>query len=88
VQRFAGAQQAPFLDTLGWVQYRNGNYEAALEALERMQAAGEMTPERQYHLGMTYLALGRLDDARPLLTAAASAEQPFPGIEEARTALP
>lgn len=88
VQRFEGAQQAPFLDTLGWVQYRNGNFEAAVKALERMQAAGEMTPERQYHLGMTYLALGRLDDARPLLTAAASAEQPFPGIEEARAALP
>ena len=86
-QRFADSEQAPFLDTLGWVYYRNGDYQRATEVLERMQATGEMTPERQFHLGMTYLQGGRPGEARPLLVSAVAADQPFAGIDEARAAL-
>ena len=87
VERFEGAEQAPFLDTLGWVHFRGGDYQRAAELFEQVQSMGETTPERQYHLGMAYLKLGRADDAKPLLAAAVAAEQPFPGIEEARAAL-
>jgi len=87
VQRFEGSEQTPFLDTLGWVYYRSGDYQRAAEVLEQVQATGETTPERQFHLGMAYLKLGKADDAKPLLAAAVGAEQPFPGIEEARAAL-
>jgi Flp pilus assembly protein TadD len=87
VQRFEGAEQAAFLDTLGWVYYRSGDYARAAEVLEQVQASGEMTPERQYHLGMAYLKLGRTADARALLAAAVGAEEPFPGVDEARAAL-
>ncbi|WP_367268221.1 tetratricopeptide repeat protein [uncultured Thiohalocapsa sp.] len=78
---------ASFLDTLGWVYYRRGEYQRAAEVLERAQASEESTPQRQFHLGMTYLKLGRIEEARPLLTAAANAAQPFVGIEVARKAL-
>jgi tetratricopeptide (TPR) repeat protein len=86
-QRFAGSEQSAFLDTLGWVYYRVGEYQQAAEILEKVQASGETTPERQYHLGMAYLKLGRADEAKSLLTAAVATEQPYTGLDEAKAAL-
>ena len=86
-QRFADSEQPAFLDTLGWVHYRTGDYARALALMEQARAAGEPTPQRQFHLGMTYLKLGRPADAKPLLSAAASAQQPFDGLDEAKAAL-
>ena len=53
--------------------------------MERASAVGEATPQRQYHLGMTYLRLGRPAEAEPLLAAAAA--EPFPDAAAARAAL-
>ncbi len=86
-QRFEASDQPAFLDTLGWVYYRSGDYDRAAELMEQARAAGEPTPQRQFHLGMTYLKLGRVADAKPLLSAAAEAEQPFEGMDEAKAAL-
>jgi len=47
-----------FRDTLGWVDYQQGNYKDATPLLE--EAAGAL-PNRalvRYHLGMSYLAIG------------------------------
>ncbi|MEO7716098.1 MAG: tetratricopeptide repeat protein [Capsulimonas sp.] len=46
------------LDTLGWVQYRQGDYKNALANL--MDAAAGMPDESEirFHLGMVYLAMG------------------------------
>lgn len=62
-RRLRGTEVAPFADTYGWIAYRRGEYQEALEHLE-LAAAG--LPEDalvQYHLGMTYLALDRPDAA-------------------------
>ncbi|AGA91777.1 Tfp pilus assembly protein PilF [Thioflavicoccus mobilis 8321] len=85
--RFADSDQPAFLDTLGWVYYRKGEYTRAAELLEQAHSAGEPTPQRQFHLGMTYLALGRAEDAKALLSAAVEAGRPFAGLDEARAAL-
>lgn len=86
-QRFEGSEQSAFLDTLGWVYYRVGEYQRAAEILEKVQATGETTPERQYHLGMAYLKLGRVDEAKSLLASAVATEQPYTGLDEAKAAL-
>jgi tetratricopeptide (TPR) repeat protein len=86
-QRFENSEEPAFLDTLGWVYYHTGDYDRAAALMEKAQAAGEPTPQRRYHLGMTYLKLGRAEDAKPLLMAAAAAEQPFTGLDEARAIL-
>ena len=62
-----------FKDTLGWVDYRSGDYATAVKLLE---AAAEKLPKVgliSYHLGMAYLANGQqkkgldtLDKARTL----------------------
>ena len=52
------SQVPQFQDTVGWVNYRLGDYRAALEALK---SAAEKMPNYalvRYHLGMTYLASG------------------------------
>lgn len=62
-RRLRGSDVAPFQDTYGWIAYRRGEYEEALDHLE--PAARELSddPLVQYHLGMVYLELERSADA-------------------------
>ena len=57
------SQVPQFQDTLGWVDYQNGNYSAALASLEPAAEKLSALPLVQYHLGMTYLAAGDQDKA-------------------------
>lgn len=69
-RRLRGTRVPAFQDTYGWIAYRIGNYEEALQYLE--PAASEMPnqPLVLYHLGKTYSALGRNHDAmRAYVTA-------------------
>ena len=50
-------------DTVGWVDYRVGNYNAAAPLLEAAVKAMPTLPLIHYHLGMTYAALGQQDKA-------------------------
>jgi tetratricopeptide (TPR) repeat protein len=60
-RRLRGTDVAPFQDTYGWIAYRKGEYQEALEHLEPAAAVLGDDPLVQYHLGMTYLALGQQD---------------------------
>ena len=86
-ERLATSDQAAFLDTAGWVQYLSGNYDGAVSLLEKARDLADPTPERQYHLGMAYLKVGRTDEGKRLLTSAVEAEEAFSGVDEARAAL-
>ena len=66
-RRLRGTEEPAFQDTYGWIAYLREDYDTALEYLS---AAAEALPEEptvQYHLGMTYLALERPDEARAAL---------------------
>lgn len=52
-----------FIDTLGWVHYRKGDYEAAVRELERAVALLDDDPTLLDHLGDAYDKIGRRDDA-------------------------
>lgn len=69
-RRLRGTQAPAFQDTYGWIAYRRGNLEEALKYLEPAAAALVEDPLVQYHLGMTYAALSRTEDARKALTEA------------------
>ena len=69
-RRLAGTQVPEFQDTFGWVQYRRGNYEDALRYLEPAARGLPQDPFVQFHLGMTYRALGRHAEARTQLERA------------------
>ncbi|MBW3571013.1 MAG: tetratricopeptide repeat protein, partial [Gemmatimonadetes bacterium] len=53
--------------------YRRGDYAAAAQAYARALAQGDSSAAVRYNLGTTLLRLGRHDEARPHLEAAARA---------------
>jgi tetratricopeptide (TPR) repeat protein len=71
-----------FKDTVGWVQYRRGEYRAATTLLE--QAATELpnAPLVRYHLGMSYLAVGQTDKAQEQLQQARKLAANDEGLQE------
>jgi tetratricopeptide (TPR) repeat protein len=67
----------PLLNNLGWDQYGAGEFEAAFDSFERALHARERDPENRveieiarYAVAKTLRALGRADEAAPMLEAA------------------
>lgn len=52
-------QVPQFKDTLGWINYRRGDFKAAVRLLDQAAAALPNVALVSYHLGMSYLALGQ-----------------------------
>jgi len=89
-RRLRASNVPHFQDTYGWILTRRGDPRLALTYLE--QAAPDLpdNPLAQYHLGMTYLALDRREEAREALeraVALAGTSSAMPQIAEARAAL-
>jgi tetratricopeptide (TPR) repeat protein len=80
-------QVPAFLDTAGWVYYRQGNYEKAAEILAGLVERAPNVQVFRYHLGMAYLKLGDKAAAREQLLKATEGEASYEGVEEARQAL-
>jgi Tfp pilus assembly protein PilF len=59
-----------FKDTLGWIAYRRGDYQAALSLLKDASVQMPNQPLTRYHLAMTFLALKRNKDAAEHFNAA------------------
>lgn len=72
-----------FMDTLGWVYYRQGNYREAAELLEK--AAGKLPehPLVRYHAGAVQYRVGKKVQARLHLQTAVGSKLPFNGKDEA-----
>lgn len=87
--RLRGSTVPAFQDTYGWIEYRRGDYEAALADLEPAARGLPKDPMVQMHLGLTYAALKRTEDARATLTRALElAGDPAPAVfDAAKTAL-
>jgi len=57
------SQNPFFKDTLGWVDYLRGDYRNATKLLEEAAVALPNRAIVQYHLGMSYLAVGQVNKA-------------------------
>lgn len=88
-RRLRGIEVPALQDTYGWIEFRRGNYEEALTHLEPAAEGLKNDPLVQYHLGKTYLALEREEDAKKFLKQAVdvAGENPLPQILEARDLL-
>ncbi len=87
-QKLSETDTPAFVDTVGWVNYRLGNNEVAVEYLEQAVAGNGQIPVLRYHLGMAYLAAGNEYRAQEELGIAVStAKNDFTGIEDARETL-
>jgi tetratricopeptide (TPR) repeat protein len=86
-ERFRASDNGLFLDTLGWLFYRDGEYAAASTFLGRAVTAAPERPDLRYHLGMALARTGDQEGAIEALRRAVAAEQPFDGLEEAERTL-
>jgi cellulose synthase operon protein C len=66
------SQIPQFKDTLGWVNYRRGDYNAAIPLLEQAASALPDNALVHYHLGMSYSAKGQEANAAKQLNLALS----------------
>lgn len=62
-------RNAAFLDTLGWVYFKNGLHDQAESALKEAVTVNDKDPAAKYHLAMLYIDRGRTAEARLLLQA-------------------
>jgi tetratricopeptide (TPR) repeat protein len=81
--------EPPFQDTYGWLLYQRGQFEEALGYLEPAAEGLPQDPIVQVHLGMTYLALGRQEEAKAVLSRAVelAGDRDIQQIDLARDAL-
>ncbi len=77
-------EQAASLDTAGWVNYKAGNIEKAIDLLNKAIVLAPEAGELHYHLGMAYAAEGEdIEKAKHHLTIAAQSEQEYKGKQVA-----
>ena len=85
-EKFRGTGQPMFLDTLGWVYYRLGEYDKAVEVLKGVVEKAPKAGIFHYHLGMAYAGAGDKAAAREHLSKAVELGG-FPELEDAKKAL-
>jgi tetratricopeptide (TPR) repeat protein len=86
-QRFQESDNPLYLDTLGWVQYRKGNYSLAIVFLKRAVDGLPSHAHINYHLGMALYKSGQKEEARRYIKAAVDGKPAFPELEQARQLL-
>jgi tetratricopeptide (TPR) repeat protein len=57
-------------DSLGWVHYKRGRFDLALQAFQQSVARAPTNPTSHYHLGVIHKEHGKLDLARAALEEA------------------
>jgi len=55
---------AAYLDTIGWIHFKKGNYEKAREYIQQSVDTGDASAEVYEHLGDVYEALSDLETAQ------------------------
>ena len=70
------AQVPQFKDTIGWVDYRLGDFKAAVPLLEEAATALPDLALVRYHLGMGYMATGQNSKAADEFKAALTKNPP------------
>ena len=69
-QILQGSQHPIFLDTLGWINYHNGNVPTAISYLKSAVDSGQALIEAHYHLAKAYFDEGKMDLAKQQLALA------------------
>jgi len=55
-----------YLDTLGWIYFRQGRYQQAVQILKKPGRTPRRNAELRDHLGDAYARVGRMHEARNL----------------------
>lgn len=74
-------------DTLGWVDFKKGDYQTALRLFQESADHLSDNPEVQFHVGIAHYMLADEDAARDAFQRALNSNKPFPERSECRTCL-
>ena len=83
----AAPNNVVMIDTAGWVAFRSGKPERALQLLRDARLRDPENAEIRYHLGAALVAGGRKTEARDELEAALRSKGPFESRAEAQSLL-
>jgi tetratricopeptide (TPR) repeat protein len=83
----SSSTEPALLDTRGWVKFKAGDYQGAVNLLQQAANAVPDSSTLRYHLGMAQWKSGDANGARSNLQAAVKDNKPFFGMDEARQAL-
>lgn len=87
-EQFANSNNPLFLDTLGWVYYRQGKFDQALKALTHaMELNPQASQEMHYHYGAILLKKGNIAQAKEELSYAVKEGANYPELEIANKLL-
>lgn len=81
------SENPAFLDTVGYVRYKRGEYQLAIPVLEAALLQVPTAPLLRFHLGMAQYKAGDAASARENLRQALNSEFPFAGRAEAQSVL-
>lgn len=87
VEGLESATNPAYLDTYGWVMYKNGEIKPAVSAFEKAVKQMPDSGLLRYHLGMALYAEGRNREARQNLQRALKDHSGFNGRDEAKATL-
>ena len=87
VDGFEISDNPVYLDTLGWVYFKRGEWDKAIPILERADRGKMELPEIRYHLGMAYLRTGQQEKAKLKLEQALSPAAEFAWTPKVKQAL-
>ena len=87
-QANADEEMATYQDTLGWVQYRMGDFKEAEQNLLEAANVVPRFPEVRFHLGSIYAAEGKTDAARAEFGHAVLLSPGYVDAQKALAALP
>lgn len=76
-----------YLDTLGWVHYRRGEYNTSVQLLARAVQKVQDSPLLHYHYGMALYKKGDVAAAKENLIKALASDSKFHGRDEAERTL-
>jgi predicted Zn-dependent protease len=88
-KRLRASTQPAFQDTYGWILYKRGEYERAIQPLVSASVGIPNNSLVQFHLGMLYKALGKNEEALKQLNRAIelSNDAAQPHLAEAKAAI-
>ena len=87
IGRLRHSKNPSYLDTVGWVLYKNGEYESAITSLKDALQKAPNQPILHYHLGMAYYSNGNMKLAKQNLEIAVNNAITYAGKDEAKKIL-
>jgi len=87
INKLYNQKEGVFLDTVGWVKYKLGEYDEAIKDLSKVVEASPDINVFNYHLGMAYKMSGDKTQAKTYLEKSLADGKKFKGKELAKAAL-